>query len=177
MADIGGLERMIEAAASPQWREAGIHLVLAGDGPAHVQLIGRPHQREFRHRGHWPAAHLKTARHRWDRGCSAPVEKRIRPGNRAVVHHVIANVQPAGLSATDERAQGRVTAIGAGMNQWEMEEDFANNATIDVFLLAGRYSEWEYYNSDHAFVAGRKAAEAALGLNANPAPPAVAVAA
>lgn len=26
-------------------------------------------------------------------------------------------------------------------------------------LLAGRYSEWEYYNSDHAFTAGRKAAE------------------
>ncbi|MEJ1165728.1 FAD-dependent oxidoreductase [Variovorax sp. CCNWLW186] len=49
-------------------------------------------------------------------------------------------------------------------------------AEADI-LLAGRYSEWEYYNSDHAFVAGRKAAEAALGLNANPAPPAVAVAA
>jgi hypothetical protein len=29
-------------------------------------------------------------------------------------------------------------------------------------LLAGRYSEWEYYNSDHAFIAGRKAAELAL---------------
>jgi len=29
-------------------------------------------------------------------------------------------------------------------------------------LLAGRYSEWEYYNSDHAFIAGRKAAEAAM---------------
>ena len=27
--------------------------------------------------------------------------------------------------------------------------------------LAGRYSEWEYYNSDHAFLAGRKVAEAA----------------
>jgi UDP-galactopyranose mutase len=26
--------------------------------------------------------------------------------------------------------------------------------------LAGRYSEWEYYNSDHAFLAGRKVAEA-----------------
>jgi UDP-galactopyranose mutase len=26
-------------------------------------------------------------------------------------------------------------------------------------VLAGRYAEWEYYNSDHAFVAGRKAAE------------------
>ncbi len=25
--------------------------------------------------------------------------------------------------------------------------------------LAGRYSEWEYYNSDHAFLAGRKAAD------------------
>ncbi|MGE5450774.1 MAG: FAD-dependent oxidoreductase [Acidobacteriota bacterium] len=29
-------------------------------------------------------------------------------------------------------------------------------------ILAGRYSEWEYYNSDHAFIAGRKAAEQAL---------------
>lgn len=27
-------------------------------------------------------------------------------------------------------------------------------------ILAGRYSEWEYYNSDHAFLAGKKAAEA-----------------
>ena len=27
--------------------------------------------------------------------------------------------------------------------------------------LAGRYSEWEYYNSDHAFLAGKKAAERA----------------
>jgi UDP-galactopyranose mutase len=27
-------------------------------------------------------------------------------------------------------------------------------------VLAGRYSEWEYYNSDHAFLAGKKAAEA-----------------
>lgn len=25
-------------------------------------------------------------------------------------------------------------------------------------ILAGRYSEWEYYNSDHAFIAGKKAA-------------------
>ncbi|HEX7008341.1 MAG TPA: FAD-dependent oxidoreductase, partial [Phycisphaeraceae bacterium] len=26
-------------------------------------------------------------------------------------------------------------------------------------ILSGRYSEWEYYNSDHAFVAGKNAAE------------------
>ena len=31
-------------------------------------------------------------------------------------------------------------------------------ATQDI-VLAGRYAEWEYYNSDHAFVAGKKAAE------------------
>lgn len=29
-------------------------------------------------------------------------------------------------------------------------------------ILAGRYAEWEYYNSDHAFLAGKRAAEAAL---------------
>jgi UDP-galactopyranose mutase len=42
----------------------------------------------------------------------------------------------------------------------------ANVATIRKWMdahdivLAGRYSEWEYYNSDHAFIAGKKAAEA-----------------
>jgi UDP-galactopyranose mutase len=41
----------------------------------------------------------------------------------------------------------------------------ANVETIRHWLrardieLAGRYSEWEYYNSDHAFLAGKKAAE------------------
>lgn len=31
-------------------------------------------------------------------------------------------------------------------------------ASQDI-ILVGRYSEWEYYNSDHAFLAGRKGAE------------------
>jgi protoporphyrinogen oxidase/glycosyltransferase involved in cell wall biosynthesis len=42
-------------------------------------------------------------------------------------------------------------------------------AQYDI-VLAGRYSEWEYYNSDHAFLAGRKAADtvrAALGSAAS----------
>jgi UDP-galactopyranose mutase len=38
----------------------------------------------------------------------------------------------------------------ATIRQWLEEHDI---------LLAGRYSEWEYYNSDHAFLAGKKAAE------------------
>lgn len=32
-------------------------------------------------------------------------------------------------------------------------------------LLSGRYSEWEYYNSDHAFIAGKKAAEQVAELD------------
>lgn len=31
-------------------------------------------------------------------------------------------------------------------------------STVDI-ALAGRYSEWEYYNSDHAFIAGKRAAD------------------
>jgi protoporphyrinogen oxidase len=41
-------------------------------------------------------------------------------------------------------------------------------ATFGV-ILAGRYAEWEYYNSDHAFVAGRRAAELARARVARPA--------
>jgi len=38
------------------------------------------------------------------------------------------------------RAQGHVAAIGAGMNQWEMELAFAKEGHCDCFLLAGRYT-------------------------------------
>ncbi|HLG95707.1 MAG TPA: FAD-dependent oxidoreductase [Bryobacteraceae bacterium] len=34
-------------------------------------------------------------------------------------------------------------------------------ASMDI-LVAGRYGEWEYYNSDHAFIAGKKAADQVL---------------
>ena len=40
-------------------------------------------------------------------------------------------------------------------------------------MLAGRYSEWEYYNSDHAFIAGKKAAEVAREQTADAAVDAV----
>ncbi|GAB3429255.1 FAD-dependent oxidoreductase [Massilia solisilvae] len=48
----------------------------------------------------------------------------------------------------------------------------ANVQTIRAWLarydivLSGRYSEWEYYNSDHAFIAGKKAAEAVMAERA-----------
>jgi UDP-galactopyranose mutase len=44
---------------------------------------------------------------------------------------------------------GRAKSV-ATIREWLAERDI---------LLAGRYSEWEYYNSDHAFIAGKKAAD------------------
>ncbi len=49
------------------------------------------------------------------------------------------------------------------IRSWLLEQDI---------LLAGRYSEWEYYNSDHAFLAGRRAAEQAQRIRAGGAAPA-----
>jgi UDP-galactopyranose mutase len=43
---------------------------------------------------------------------------------------------------------GRSQNVGI-IREWARTEDI---------VLAGRYSEWEYYNSDHAFIAGRNAA-------------------
>jgi UDP-galactopyranose mutase len=51
---------------------------------------------------------------------------------------------------------GRTAAV-ARIREWLAERDI---------LLAGRYSEWEYYNSDHAFIAGRKAAEKVAEVDA-----------
>ena len=38
------------------------------------------------------------------------------------------------------REEGRIQAVGAGMNQWEMLYKFAREADFDCFLLAGRYT-------------------------------------
>jgi D-threo-aldose 1-dehydrogenase len=38
------------------------------------------------------------------------------------------------------RAQGVISAIGAGMNQSEMLADLARNTDMDLFMLAGRYT-------------------------------------
>ncbi len=38
------------------------------------------------------------------------------------------------------RTEGTIKAIGAGMNQWEMQAAFLDHCDFDVMLLAGRYS-------------------------------------
>ncbi len=40
----------------------------------------------------------------------------------------------------DLREQGVIGAVGAGMNQWEMEWEFAKKIDVNCFLLAGRYT-------------------------------------
>lgn len=40
----------------------------------------------------------------------------------------------------DLRRQGVIGAVGAGMNQWQMLAEFAEQADIDCLLLAGRYT-------------------------------------
>ena len=40
----------------------------------------------------------------------------------------------------DLRSSGNVTALGLGMNQWQMLADFARAGDFDCFLLAGRYT-------------------------------------
>ncbi|MDU5193235.1 MAG: hypothetical protein E6199_19785, partial [Mixta calida] len=46
----------------------------------------------------------------------------------------------------DHARQANIALI----RDWLLQQDI---------LLSGRYSEWEYYNSDHAFLAGKRAAE------------------
>ncbi len=48
----------------------------------------------------------------------------------------------------DLRAQGVISAVGAGMNQWQMEWEFAKNIDVDCFLLAGRYTLLEQTSLD-----------------------------
>ncbi|MDQ2901724.1 MAG: UDP-galactopyranose mutase, partial [Acidobacteriota bacterium] len=49
---------------------------------------------------------------------------------------------------------GRAQSV-AMIREWLAAQDI---------VLAGRYSEWEYYNSDHAFLAGKKAADKIVEL-------------
>lgn len=52
---------------------------------------------------------------------------------------------------------GRAANVNA-IRDWLLERDI---------ILSGRYSEWEYYNSDHAFVAGKQAADEVRRLRQN----------
>jgi D-threo-aldose 1-dehydrogenase len=54
--------------------------------------------------------------------------------------HYDAAIDGAYRALAKLRQDGVVGAIGAGMNQWQMLQRFAENADFDCFLLAGRYT-------------------------------------
>ncbi len=54
--------------------------------------------------------------------------------------HYAQAVEGAYRALSELRSQGVISALGAGMNQWEMEARFAREADFDCFLLAGRYT-------------------------------------
>jgi UDP-galactopyranose mutase len=82
-----------------------------------------------------------------------------------LIERCIRDCVKVGMMREDDRV---ITANQVDMPYAYVVYDHAragNVATVRTWMeqhdivLAGRYSEWEYYNSDHAFLAGKKAAE------------------
>jgi D-threo-aldose 1-dehydrogenase len=55
-------------------------------------------------------------------------------------NHYEQAIKEAYPALAELRSNGAIKAIGAGMNQWEMELRFAKEGNFDCFLLAGRYT-------------------------------------
>jgi D-threo-aldose 1-dehydrogenase len=57
-------------------------------------------------------------------------------------------IEQAFPTLADLRSQGVITAVSAGMNQWQALQYFAENGDFDCFLLAGRYTLLEQTSLD-----------------------------
>jgi len=68
----------------------------------------------------------------------------MRPDDKVLVANQVD--MPVAYVVYDQQRARNVATV----REWLSQHDI---------LLAGRYSEWEYYNSDHAFLAGKRAAE------------------
>lgn len=74
----------------------------------------------------------------------------LKPSDEVIVRNQID--MPYAYVVYDHARQKCVSTV----REWLLAHDI---------LLAGRYGEWEYYNSDHAFIAGKKIAEFAQSMN------------
>lgn len=86
----------------------------------------------------------------------------------ALIERCVADCKAVGIMAADDQI---MTAVQCDLPFAYVVYDHARQENVSLIrqwleehdiLLAGRYSEWEYYNSDHAFLAGKKAAEKAM---------------
>ncbi|SNS35571.1 Protoporphyrinogen oxidase [Noviherbaspirillum humi] len=75
----------------------------------------------------------------------------LRPEDEVLTAHQVD--MPYAYVIHDHERTRRVALI----RDWLIEQDI---------LLAGRFGEWAYYNADHAFLAGKRAAEALLNWEA-----------
>ncbi|NHZ83084.1 NAD(P)-binding protein [Massilia sp. CCM 8695] len=76
----------------------------------------------------------------------------LRPDDRIIIANLVD--MPYAYVVYDHARAANVARVKAWLARYDI-------------VLAGRYSEWEYYNSDHAFIAGKKAAEAVLRQRAD----------
>lgn len=166
--------------------EAPVHVRRASEGLRHVSVrcvnlgIGRPDLTEK----HWIYYPEDTVFHRiFVQGNASPhcnatggfaltcemtysPEKPLSCGGDALIERCIRDCQRVGLFTSDDPiwAANQVDLPYAYVIYDHARADNVKLirgwlAEHDI-LLAGRYSEWEYYNSDHAFLAGKQAAEA-----------------
>ena len=94
--------------------------------------------------------------------------KRLPADGQALIDLCIADARRVGMLRDDDRV---ITANQVDMPCAYVVYDHARAANVALIrdwllpfdiVLAGRYSEWAYYNSDHAFMAGRRAAQECL---------------
>jgi protoporphyrinogen oxidase len=71
----------------------------------------------------------------------------LRPDDKVIVKNQVD--MPCAYVVYDHARKHNVDTIQRWLKQYDI-------------ILAGRYSQWEYYNSDHAFIAGKQAAECAI---------------
>lgn len=95
----------------------------------------------------------------------SPVWKPLPVNGKALIERCIQDCIKVGMFRAEDEV---IVANEIDMPYAYVVYDHARAANVDIIkswlamhdiVLAGRYSEWEYYNSDHAFIAGKKAAE------------------
>ena len=88
-----------------------------------------------------------------------------------LINRCIEDCKHVGLLTPDDKL---ITANLVDMPYAYVVYDHARKQSVEMvkkwlsernIILSGRYSEWEYYNSDHAFLAGKKAADMVKRLN------------
>ena len=96
----------------------------------------------------------------------SPQWKPLPLSGRALIERCISDCVKVGMFREDDKI---IAANEVDMPYAYVVYDHARARNVELIkswlaahniILAGRYSEWEYYNSDHAFIAGKKAAEA-----------------